>query len=398
MQSAWLILVRTLRVSFYLRVLVLAWVGVILTQWGWSLIESAVDSAESLPRITAQVALPQSVPAAETGPILKFEFTDGQVPQAPYSEDKANFESWLGDHFRANSLGPVVGGWRWLGEPFLRIFQMEMGMAASMQLVLCGTWAIGVWGLLGGAIARIAACQLTREESLGPVAALKIAASNWTATVGAPLIGLTIAGLMCLPLACVGFLMRIEFFAAIAGLLWGLMLLWGLVMAVVLVALWLGWPLAWATIGVEQSDAFDAASRTAAYVYQRPLHYCFYILVATCLGMAGQLFVAGITPVGSELAEWAVSWGASTEWLTQLVTPPVDETAADALSTSAAWGSWGILSWKSVLSSLSAGYAVAFMWTASVGIYLLLRQHVDDTDLEELDGSTTPHSQRNHQD
>ena len=40
-----------------------------------------------------------------------------------------------------------------------------------------------------------------------------------------------------------------------------------------------GWPLMWPTISSEGTDAFDALSRSYAYVYQRPLAYLLYAVI-----------------------------------------------------------------------------------------------------------------------
>ena len=66
----------------------------------------------------------------------------------------------------------------------------------------------------------------------------------------------------------------------IAGALWFLPLLAGLFMAVLLVGLFFGFPLMWATISAEGTDAFDALSRSYAYTYQRPLLYALYSIAA----------------------------------------------------------------------------------------------------------------------
>ena len=183
-----------------------------------------------------------------------------------------------------------------------------------------------------------------------------------------------------------GLLLRLNLFVLIAGLLWGLYLAWGILLAVVLVALWFGWPLAWAAIGVERSDAFDAASRATAYVYQRPLRLGFYVVVASLLGFFGHLVVAGFASAGNELTDWAVSWGAGSERTAALVAQTLESDNPLASSGAAVTGARGIHIWKGLLASFADSYPLAFIWCASVGIYLLLRHHVDSTELDEIVG------------
>ena len=71
--------------------------------------------------------------------------------------------------------------------------------------------------------------------------------------------------------------MRLNVLTLVAGLLWPLVLLAGFLLAIILLGLLAGWPLLWPAISVERGEAFDAASNCYAYVYQRPLHYVFYL-------------------------------------------------------------------------------------------------------------------------
>ena len=64
----------------------------------------------------------------------------------------------------------------------------------------------------------------------------------------------------------------------------------GLLMALLLLGLLFGWPLMWGTISTEGTDSFDALSRSYAYLFQRPLHYLFYALVAA-IGWLGWILV-----------------------------------------------------------------------------------------------------------
>ena len=84
-------------------------------------------------------------------------------------------------------------------------------------------------------------------------------------------------------------------------------------MAVLLVGMLAGWPLMWATVSVEGTDAFDAISRTYSYVYQRPARYLFYLFVAVVIGMVAWQVVALFEQATLSLSQWAVSWGSGQE-------------------------------------------------------------------------------------
>lgn len=381
----WLILVKALRASLFIRVLVIAWLGVLVTQGGWFFIEGTFSDPADLPRIASVERPPDN-----SSPTLVLALSsDGETFFRTTTDAEfrgTGITRWLWRHLGQHEMGPLVEGWSWLAIPFVRILRLDTSFWQAFQLFLCGVWAIGVWALAGGAISRIAARYLSREEILDPLAALKSAATKWTATAGAPLVGLLFAAMIAFPLALMGLLVRLDFFALIAGVLWGLYLVWGILLAVVLIALWFGWPLAWAAIGVERSDAFDAASRATAYVYQKPLRLGFYVIVASLLGIFGHLVVVGFATAGSALTDWAVSWGAGSERTAALVNTPLSEDNPALSTGSAITGARAIHFWKNMLASFSDSYPMALLWTASTGIYLLLRHHVDSTEMDEIEG------------
>ncbi len=360
----WLVLAKALRVSLLVRVLLYAWLGLILTQWGWSVCENlAGNSPHQLEYLT--------VPSGK-GMTFDIQVADDSV--------------WWHQHWRKHGQGPLEQGWSWLSSPFVLVFGQQVTFVEAFFKLLCGGWAIAVWGIFGGAIARTAARYCTREEIIGPLAAGRAAVTKWPSTAGAPLIALAFAALMTIPLALAGILMRVDLFAMLAGFLWVLMLIGGILLAIVLVAFWFGWPLMWATIAVERSDAFDAASRTAAYVYQRPLRLVFYVAVATLLGIFGQLVVSGFATAGSHLTQWAVSWGSGNERILQLAAEPLPGEVSPTLEGSAALAAHSIDFWKRMLATMAAAYPLAYLFSASVGIYLLLRLHVDSTEMDEIVG------------
>ena len=356
-----LILVRALRVSVLVRVLGLSLVGVLLTEWGWSWFDQIFESG-----------------AAHLTPLtdlLPYQTTSGLVERA------TDWTSWR---------DPLTCAWSWLSEPLVRSARLDSGWQQSMVLILSGIWAIVVWALLGGAISRIAALYLTRGETLGPLMALKEAFQKWPALIGATLIPLIGSALLALPMVLAGLMLRSDFMALVIGLCWIVVILWGFVLAVILIGLLIGWPLMWATLGVERTDAFDGVSRCYAYVYQRPMHLILYLALAIALGWLGQFGVTYFALSAASLGEWAVSWGAGRETLATLLAPVAMEAsgveldAADGVSGLVVSGAAGIRFWKATLRLGVASYSVAYLWSASVGIYLLLRRQIDATEMDEV--------------
>lgn len=383
----WLILAKAWRVSLLVRVLAFAWLGLLLTQWGWSVVERiAGNSPPQLEHLvhrsgTALMDI-RELKATERRLAASSLFQVDPPPDELITAVNTAGDSlgWR-EHFLTG--GPLIRGWSWISSPFVSIFERDTSLVSAFFKLLCGLWAIAVWGICGGAIARTAARYLTRDEIIGPIAAGRTAITTWPATAGGPALMLLFAAALCLPLGLLGLLVRADSLAMLTGLAWGLTLAWGLFIAVVLVALWFGWPLMWATTAVERSDAFDAVARTASYVYQRPIRLAFYVLVAALLGVFGQLIVSGFVAAGDYLTDWAVSWGAGGERLAQLTG---EETAAvePTLEGSGALAARFIGAWKYLLAAIPAAYSLAYLFSSCVGIYLLLRLQIDSTEMDEI--------------
>lgn len=384
----WLVLAKTLRASLLVRVLVYAWLGLLLTHWGWQACESMWFKSAGRSELAAESTNVRNPRATNrrllAGSLVPDDSLGTVVSSRPRNYLEPQPLRWVRNHWRVHGFGPLVEGWRRLNLPFIQIFQLESTRGDTLRFLICGLWAVVVWAFFGSAIARTTARYCTDGETITPVAAARAAITKWPSTAGAPVIALVFVALLAIPLALTGLLSRVDLLALVAGLLWILLLAGGFVLAVVLIALWIGWPLMWATIAVERSDAFDAASRTAAYVYQRPLRFAFYVFVATALGIFGQIVVSGFASATTHLTEWAASWGSGSERIAELAIPA--DVSAEALSGSAALAAQAIGFWKRMLVTLAAAYPLAYLFSASVGIYLLLRLHVDSTEMDEIVG------------
>src|SRR5205085_4748117 len=137
-------------------------------------------------------------------------------------------------------------------------------------------------GFFGGAISRMAAVQVARNEKVGMRETIRFVRERFQSYFSAPVFPLIFLGILTFFLILFGFfsgLIPIIGDVLLSGLLWPIVIVLGLVMAVVLVGL-VGWPLMNPTISAEGSDSFDALSRSYSYVYQAPWHYLWYSSVA----------------------------------------------------------------------------------------------------------------------
>ena len=306
--------------------------------------------------------------------------------------------------------------WLYMTRPFFQMFEGELTANGFVFLLLCGMWELLVWGLFGGAITRIAALKFTRDEAPGIVAALKHSASKILSYSLPPLGALAGTAVFVLQLVALGAIMRADVGAFVVALAWPFVLLLGLMMAVLLLGALFGWPLMWATVSVEGTDAFDALSRSYAYTYNRPLRLLWYVLLAGFLAVVSMFVVKLFASSAVALGNWGIAWGADDLTEDTVVDPPrvpaivippppappavgVVTTAPDTIEappslpppieptepsqlqlTSAKI----VHFWKQLVAVLVAGFQAGFLWVSAVGIYLLLRRDIDGVQMNEV--------------
>src|SRR4051794_13619325 len=115
--------------------------------------------------------------------------------------------------------------------------------------------------------------------------------------------------------------MRLDILAFVAALFWPFVILLGLMMAVLLLGALVGWPLMWATVSVEGTDAFDALSRSYAYVYHRPWRLLWYALFALFLAAVSMFVVKLFASSAIALGNWSIDWGLDNDTMRTVVAP-----------------------------------------------------------------------------
>lgn len=375
----WLIIVRAFRPAVSMRMLLLSAAGLVVMIAGWRM--CWLMFAHSTDPLIAGIK--KNSAAAE---IYETEKGERQIvwpawpwEKVPYEHLGRENEGVIGRVFPYDGrIGGAVTGRVWrITLPFQFIFHGQIGWAGLAFCLLCGLWSLAVWALFGGAMTRTVAMQLTRQETIPWGQARNFAVRHWLSYFTAPLYPLLGVFLLAIPVAFLGLIARADIGALLAAVLWPLALLAGLLMAMLLLGLFFGWPLMWGTVSVEGNDAFDALSRSYAYVYQRPLNYLFYALVAAVIGVLGYLLVGYFAEGVIHLTNWAASWGAGnsrTEMLTSMAIESGPGYYAVLL----------IALWTALVRLIAAGFAISYLWSAAAAIYLLLRRDVDSAEMDEI--------------
>ncbi len=371
----WLAIFRSFRLAIEFRMLVLGGAGMFLTVSGWALLGFIFSGST---QVASQVepydgcswlALSSLVPERPFGPSLYAHTLEaGESPEVLPSQSYLLREPgplW-------GMFDPIYGTWEHLSRPVRDLFDPGLGWAGLLFVLLCSFWGVAVWAWFGGAITRVAAVRIAAEERVGWGDMIRYSNRKWPAYFMAPLFPLIGVLLITVPIGIVSLLLRVGFGVFLLGIFWWLFLIGGLMMALLLLAVAAGWPLMWPTISSEGTDSFDALSRTYSYVYQRPLHYLFYTVVALVFGVLGWFLVANFTGGVIHLTYWAAHWGGGTE-----------RVASIAAGTGDAGGVL-IRFWVEALKLLAVGFLASYFWIAFSVIYLLMRRAVDATEMDEI--------------
>jgi len=318
------------------------------------------------------------------------------------------------------------------------IFSLKPGLRHFFYFLGGALWTLMVWSFFGCAITRAALMRYTRDEPIGIDDAFDFAFDKFFSCFGGIAIPLLAVFGLTIPIAAIGLLMTTNLGAAIGGTLWFIVLILSLIMSVIILGLMFAWPLIVSSISCEGQDSFDGMSRAFAYVFQRPIHYLVYALIAVvftgvCWAVAGSVIEGTI-----RTAHWSASWGmnvadgfrsvelsdddeislapeeqpvGSAEDFLQVTQreaalgrdPNVqrkDDETPDLISNQAPEaspgdpgaaesrtleiGKWMIKFWDNVARTLGAAFLFGLFWSVASAVYLLLRKDLDDTEMDEI--------------
>jgi hypothetical protein len=262
---------------------------------------------------------------------------------------------------------PIVVGSAFpnLLEPY---FTTSVWERPALLLWLPGVFLI--WTLCGGMICRIVALRLTINESES-IGNLFLFFQKRGISFISSLFILSLGILCCyLPIYFAKWLAAMPVWNYIVAILFPIPLLFAFFTVILTLGLAVGWMLLFAAVSTDGSDGFDAISRMFSYIFQRPLHYIFYWFCSGLLGWLGFFLV------------WFVCFVVM--WLCHPV-------IINFPSPIRSWaGNFVQGFWLSIVVSIPIAYMLAWFWTSSVAIYLLLRRSVDATPFSEVYRAAPP--------
>ncbi len=243
-----------------------------------------------------------------------------------------------------------------------------------------------IYALFGGAICRISALQVTRDERIGPMEALKFSGRRFWRLFFVPVTPVFIILIGIIAIAIISWFFSLPFVGQVLqALFMPIIFLIGFLVTVVVVLATAGYGLMFPAVAVDNSEAFDAMSRSFSYVLNKPWHAAFYAFLSAVYGIICYIFLrffifilffcmrAGISLVLDGDLLWP-------EPIFSDFMPPIQ---------------WHLLSTSQAVSAVMfriatvffvlvlPGYGLSFFYTMATQVYVLLRKDEDEVDMEE---------------
>lgn len=357
-------LFRAVGIAFDVRKLLLgaiAWIVLVVGQAGIARLPFADEASQKSIR-WPHILLEQQTLDQTSNRLVDFEL----APDSRIQFTDANF----------SSTSRLTTGWSLLTFPIQTIVEpakelLENGLTWS-KVGFAWThliWAFVVWALFGVALARMSVIQFATLDRIGIVTAMRFSLRQLQSACTAPFLPLLAFGVLFAVISLLGlassWLPTPGSF--LFGVLWIVVLVVGFLMTMLLIGIALTWPLMIATIGTEDSDGFDALSRSFGYLLDRPWYLLILVFVAGLAGMIGWAVLNVIFELTEYLATWSLTSGFGGESAKQLL----DGTTGFAPHAASAW--------QTLFIDLLLGFVPAYFFAASTLIYLLVRQSDDGT-------------------
>ncbi len=354
----WWLLFRAAGAAFSPSVILLAALGALATWAGWSVADSLGLAGGATASNVAMEMQPLAPPAPGLSPSAH------AVPALRAAAD----------------LLPATGG------NVLRLVALPFSPSATLRevggaLARIG-WFVLVWSIFGTAIVRHVAVSLVGEETPGLIGGIRYGSQHWLSAFNA--VAFVLIGILALaiPGALLGLLMRTDIGLALAGAIWPLVLAGAVVLAILAIGVVAAWPLMVATVGVERGDSFQAISTAFSYFYQRPLHVAFYAFVALVVAIPAFAAAGVLADATGTLALWAASFGMGHDRTAAILDGVRICTTGSGCSEP--WGVKALAFWTRGLEWLLGSFGWGYFWSIATAAYLLLRQDVDGTELDEV--------------
>ncbi len=364
------------RVEFDLSALVLGMVGVLLYEVYWRLMAPLLGVAN-------EVAL--AVPGVEEAPHV-----------AGHAALRSELFTLIWDLL--GRLAPLGQGLQWIGWSPIAIPGATPGAAPDLYPLDLPLWKHAVaaggllllWSVIGGAIARVYAVRIGRDESIPFDDGLAFSLRNLKSFLMAPLFIAAAAVFFVALTAAVGAVAAIPTAGGVLqALLHPLALLSGLIVTIIAIGGLFGLPVLHAALATERNGTLDAISRTFSYLFTRPVTFIVgvvvIVVVSGVISTFGMWFLNFVTlgslSLGAAWSDTAPGLLQDAHTVAVLGQFPGDLTSLSTGATITVWVTWF---WTSVGALLVRGFVLAYAVGGLTDLYFLMRREVDGTPASQV--------------
>lgn len=274
-----------------------------------------------------------------------------------------------------------VGVWRqWLA-PFSNVIGTGAYNGAAWTWTKAATISFGtlgsllIWSAIGGWIARRSVVELGTRSTEEWGTTWKVVRDRWISFV---LALLSPIGIILALLAGVWLIGTLAKLGSIGVLISSILMIPALLLLFPITRVAMNWalglPLLFSAVATEKkADGFEGFSRGFAYISQAPVPMLIAVLLAHAISLAGETALYyGIATIWSFIAGTYI-WGAG-----------ASQAEAIGLLTVEKMPLWMIIG-NNAAFYLSRAFCFSYFFTASTAIYLILRNTVDQTDIDQID-------------
>lgn len=259
--------------------------------------------------------------------------------------------------------------------------------------------SFAIFSVAGGAICRGAALHFSKGEKIGIRPSIKFALRKFLPLFFAPTAPVMLVAILGLVIIFVlGLVTNIPWIGELVLALFFVIILFaGLVMSFTVIEAVAGVNLMFGAIAYDNSDTFDAISKSFNYVYSKPWRLGFYTLLAAVYGAISYLFVRFFAFVLLIISRWFLQLGIFThsskaEQLDKLVAiwprPEFFNFLGNGIdiSRNLTESIAAFIVYLEILfiAGLVISFAISFYFSAGSVIYCLLRNKVDNIALEDV--------------
>ena len=378
----WLHLFRAFRLAISPKAILLGCLAVLLVDYALQTVEK-LPFAKGSPSYVPAARM--TLPAADSNAAAELAEPTDPDRRRRVSLDGIRALSLDWEKTYAAPFETVAGAF---SHGWLVLHPVTQHLPFARQLVRNGGWTGGatavtgllacllVWSICGVGVARLAAVRFAADETVSLRGTLRFSLRKVSPSLGSAVVPMVGVLLLWFAGVVLGWLAHIP---GVGGVLvavgWGLALIGGLLMALILLGLAAGWPLMLASVAVEDADSFDAFSRIYNYLFSRPWYSLSLVLLALLYGSVLIVFTCTLLNATHTLTDWAVAGGLGQADLMTVMNAEPGEVP---------FAVQGVSFWKQSTELVFTGYLVSYFWTAATIIYFLLRKSVDATPLDAV--------------